>query len=284
MKFLRQPLHRYLVELRRERDLQQTQVSQLARIDQRRLSAYETGLRNPSPAHLAALAPVLGTSVEALRQHPELWQGHSGRDAWFQDRHVFWPEFDRFGDRRLTAACVVFGAQVTREVRRLDPAAQSFLSLTPSDSSLEWRFQLHHLTGGAHPSRHSPLGIQFRRHMVIDPDTEECVGDCSVPALIGEFGTLRYVLLPKVCVRTKSMPDSPLTLDFLCGAREPGQPITHVNVEVDGLGHDSRFDQKRTRALSMKTARFTESDLRSADFMGIFHGRVLKLVRLGRTA
>ena len=284
MSCLQQPLHTYLRSLRLKLGLTQRQVANLAQIDPRRLSAYENGTRRAGPAQLARLAHVLGTSLEELLPHPPVWQGRSRRDAWFRDRHFFAPKFDRTGDQRLATAVATYGKGIQELLERCSPTARDFLALTAGDSAPEWAFQLQLLASTSEPSRASPLGIQFRRHTVVDPCTGACVGDCRVPCLIGALNSTRYILIPKVQVRTLARPQTPYTLDFLCGVREPGRPIAHVNVEIDGSGHNPRFDRERTRALALHTIRLSQTEVGASTTVDLFHARLLPFVSYGRTA
>lgn len=103
-----------------------------------------------------------------------------------------------------------------------------------------------------------------------------------MPCLIGACGTLRYILLPTVSVRTFKHFEKPITMDFLCGVREPRQPVRHLNVEVDGKVHDPRWDRARQAALAMPTLRFTHEDVARADFLDMFHGRILPFANPGK--
>jgi transcriptional regulator with XRE-family HTH domain len=281
---LYQPLHLYLRNLRTRAGLSQLQLAILSNVDARRVCDYEQGLRKPSPAHLELMAPHLKTDFPALLLHPDLWRSRSTRDKWFQDKHHFWPDIERFGHERLRSAVAAFGPGIRRLVDSCSESGKAFLTLTPSDSSPEWTFQLKHIVGGTEPSLASPLGIQFRRHFVTHPKEYRYVGDCSVPCLIGACANVRYILIPKVSVRTFDHPDFPITMDFLCGVREPRQPIHHLNVEVDGTGHDPRWDARRQKALAMHTVRFTQEDIGRADFLDLFHGRIIPYANLSRAA
>ncbi len=283
MKSIQQPLHVYLRARRLQLGLTQRQVANLAGLDPRRLSAYETGTRRPNVPHLQSLAPALQTSLEELTLHPSVWRGTSALDDWFRDRHFFNPRFDRTGEQRLATAVAVFGKSVKPLLDACKAPARQFLALTAGDSATEWMFQLQLLARGAEPSRVSPLGIQFRRHFVLDPATRECVGDCSVPCLIGSVGPVRYILIPKVHVLTLARPQTPYTLDFLCGLREPRRPITHADVEIDGTGHNPRYDRERERSLCLHTLRFTQSEVGLPNLVDLFHARLLPFATLGRT-
>lgn len=223
---LQQPLHLHLRDLRTRAGLSQLQLAILSTVDARRVCDYEQGLRKPSPAHLELVAPHLKTNLPALLLHPDLWRSRSSRDKWFQDKHHFWPDIERFGHERLKSAMAAFGPGIKRLVDACSESGRAFLTLTPSDSSPEWTFQLKHILGGTEPSLASPLGIQFRRHFVTHPKEHRYVGDCSVPCLIGACTNVRYILIPKVSVRTFAHPDFPITMDFLCGIREPVSPFT----------------------------------------------------------
>lgn len=174
----------------------------------------------------------------------------------------------------MPAARRLFGSQVDDWLRACSLEARDFLVLTPSQSAPEWVFQLRHLVHGAHPTRLAPLEVSFRQHPVLDPETRECVGDCPVPSLTGEVGAVRYLLIPQVHVRTIR---GPYTLDLLGGLKLRGRSTRFFNAEVDGGGHDPRYDREREQNLAMPTVRFTPEEIARPDFVEYFLDRSLRL-------
>lgn len=268
------PLSTLLRQLRLAKGIKQNELARRVGIDFRRVSAFESGRRSPSQDELERLAEELGRAAAELLLHPDGWRASSPRNRWFDGSHSFHPPRERSGEKRLSAARRLFGPWIDVWLEACPSDARDFLVLTPSQSAPEWTFQLRHLSHGAHPTRLAPLEANFRQHPVLDPETRECVGDCPVPALIGEVGEIRYLLIPQVHLRT---PRAAYTLDFLGGLKLRGRSLRFFNAEVDGLGHDPRFDRERERNLAMPTVRFTPEEIGQGNFVEYFVDKTLRV-------
>lgn len=119
------------------------------------------------------------------------------------------------------------------------------------------------------PARLALQRCGYRILPVVDPDTEEVVGDCPVPAIVRK-GEYPGVIFIQNSVLTKSGVARP---DGIVGVKVNGQ-MRWAGAEFDGEGHDSRNDWFREEQLRMPVARFTHDDTRSKDFARLFWERV----------
>ncbi|MEW6283379.1 MAG: helix-turn-helix transcriptional regulator [Candidatus Eremiobacterota bacterium] len=276
MQNLHKPLHERLAELVVAAGLNQKELAQRAAMDRRRVSAILNGRRRPGLSELDRLAAALGVRTALLGSHPALLQWHS--DDRFDVRHWYLPGAERNVERRFAAAKQIYGRMVTQlwDRAQTETHAAAYLALASSDSSPEWTVGLHALAAGYKPIRKAPLQIGFRRHPVVDHASGLSVGDCPVPALVGESGGLPVLLMPQVPLRIGN--NSP-TLDFLCVAKRRRRRH-YINLEIDGSGHRSSYDQRRAELIAMPTVRFTETEVGRLDFMELFTGRLLTLIDL----
>ncbi len=133
------------------------------------------------------------------------------------------------------------------------PEWERFLAAAPSDSALETVNCLLELRRGAQFCLASPQEVGFDRFPVVHRSGSRVVGHCRVPALV----TQEWLLLLQVCVLTPAR----YRLDGLVVVLRPRRVF--LNLEIDGQGHDERFDKQRTRALGLGVVRLSEQDVLS---------------------
>lgn len=269
----------FLRQLRKKLGLTQRELARRSGLDFRLVSAYETNTRVGVVDELQRIAQTLGVQCESLLEHPSQFRAQSPLDETFRQRARWVPRAQREGVSRLRSLeglCPEVLRPLLHSVRQRPDArsCQTLLSLIATDSAPEWLLALHRLSAGDYPTRLAPLGVGYRQHAVIDPLTRRMVGDCPVPGLAGEIAGLRFLLLPQVSVITPL----PHTLDFLLIAHFQHKRV-EFDCEVDGAGHFSSGDGRRSKNLRMHEIRFTETQILRADFNAVFAATLHKRFR-----
>lgn len=95
----------------------------------------------------------------------------------------------------------------------------------------------------------------FRTLAVLDPKTLRQIGDLRAPCL--ELAEENWLIFPQLTVDTRK---SVYRMDaLLCW--KGSNPRLWVNIEIDGLGHNPRFDLSRQQELGLPTVRIGPAEL-----------------------
>jgi hypothetical protein len=163
---------------------------------------------------------------------------------------------------RLYAPRKSFGALVDKALlslnRREDHrVCHRFLELARPESGHEVLFWLLLLAAGAKPCRLSPAKAGFRRLSVVDSATKNLRGDLRLACLELEGPGYRLLFFPQVTLDTRK---SYFRLDALVCLRR-GRTRFWFDLEVDGQGHDPRFDLEREGMIGLPTVRIDTHEL-----------------------
>ena len=178
---------------------------------------------------------------------------------------------DRSVSARRRAARRTFGLVVdvlSSRVSNLGKTSQTFLQHACLESGTEYFFWLKLLAEGGHPCCYSPARAGFRNWPILARRGVEYVGDLRLPCL--EMTEHGWLLFPQLTVDTRR---AIYRLDVLVCCRIRYGRIW-INVEVDGSGHESRFDQQRQADLGLPTVRIDTADLMSPKLVPLLSQRI----------
>ena len=229
------------------------------------ISAIETNRLRGKLSDLEKLAEQLGVDAGLLLRQPGRKLFTSPLDTHFRQRKYWLPRAERDGVQRMAALAQVCPEVLTPALDLVKARSDSsecltLLSLVACDSSPEWMVLLQRLSVGDYPTSFSPLEAGFRTHSVVNHKTRRVVGDCPVPGVAGEFGGMRFLMLPHVGIGIKEY-----TLDILVIVQANGKRH-EVDLEVDGPKHISSRDALRKLDLGMLEIRFKVDEVLRPDF------------------
>jgi len=239
---------------------QLTQKTDISRFIWRRL---ETGQGLPTPEQALAIQKVCGHAIPNLDQIPDkAITGH----------------FER---KRYEIPTVAPGAWLRlKNQLRLTPAhsrwqtldwAQQFI---PCDVDLEAKCWWPFILAGAKPILENPHLLGFDLHPMIGGDDRAL---CSrvLPGLAQFEGEEIYALWPQVRLRTSTIS---ARLDALVWCKIANR-TAWSDLEVDGDGHNSLNDARRTQALGLPTIRITKEVIASNQVLDTFLSRCREITR-----
>lgn len=153
-----------------------------------------------------------------------------------------------------------------RIARRADHSqVLDHLGRTKCDSKVELFHWAHGLADGALLFRQSPARLGLTHLPAVDPDTLEVVTGHPMFGYLWERGLLATATLPQVTL----FAERPYTVDGLALAFQ-GERRMPCIVEVDGDGHESRWNKQREKALRLPTLRFTQEQVLSPDYPDVY--------------
>jgi transcriptional regulator with XRE-family HTH domain len=251
--------HSALRDARASANLTLKQLQEQSGLPSRRLTRLERGIVLPTNAERDALARVLPTHMFGLRnapaRPPRLYEKLRNRGSRaVETPKPFFPPSDRASKSRLSTAWRRFPREMEAIVkilrRRPDFGELNCLAEDVAlDSADECLYFSTLLALGGEPAMRAPYTLSPRLgHEVVCPLTREPVGLCPFPCLVTAAG----IYFPQVAFVTPRL----FIVDFL---RHHQGCWSYV--EIDGRGHDSRYDADKERALGMPVARFSEEQL-----------------------
>lgn len=254
-----------LKDARTRLGLTQQDLAEQTRIDRWRISHFERGIGVPDPGEQRALCPVLELCSSALAHaapagpRPRLADERKG----LAPRTPYRMPRDRPSSVRYRAAWKAYPTFLRGLERQLQDREDSewirvYLREAVFDSGLEMMASLQLLGDGAKPGWVSPQTAGFSQLPIVDPKTREVTGHHPYPTLAWE-GCL---LFPQVSLRARHL----LTPDLLVGART-SKGVKWVDVEIDGRGHDPKFDDVRAQELDLPVVRFETKRVLDGSFL-----------------
>ncbi len=271
---------------RLQRAWSQRELARRANLTRTLVSLIESGIRIATPSHRTQLIRALGLGRDTLGpSHP---RGHKGGwPNWQQTR--LWETFRRRPERyrvdrdrpnwqRFRAARKQYG-RLYDELLKSAIARVGKLALADllhfgcCESGLEALLWLRLLVAGAILSWVAAARLGWCRMPMVDLDNH-VLNDRLWPAFVLSEPFL-CALLPQV--RLRPWDSKPYRLDFLACVRT-ASGLVWVNVEVDGAGHDTRWDRKRTAALRLPRVSLSEEDILADNFLERLQTRLLRAV------
>ncbi len=251
-----------LMEARLRAGLSQTYIARETGIPQRRLSHFEKLTRFPSHQEITRLVEFglvsRPTSDEgrAIRSYPTRWRLKPLTVRRTSERSL---------KSRIYAARKTYGSEVSVRLRALGSREDrkpkvEFLAQAGLESGIEAFALLSLLAEGARVLWAAPCRAGFRRLPIIDPKSKDVISDAKFPALELTVAGVPAILFPQLTVMVQG---AVYRLDGLLGLKLD-KKRAWLNLEIDGGGHISRFDEEREDRLDMLTIRLTESDLRGS--------------------
>lgn len=248
-------MRRTIRELRQARGLTQEDLARQASIPCWKLSRMENLLRGAEGEVLGRLCSVLECRPEDLLLAPARTRGGQLRAAGellsrFREPPTSAPRPQWTSAARLAS----LRRDLPQFMRKLETTVtrwREYLEEVPSESRNETILQLQELARGAQAARASTDWLGFQLWPVCD-EAGRGASTLVRPALI----TRDWVMLFQVWMMAGGRR---WRLDGLLLVLEPRR--TFINLEVDGLGHDPREDERRASALGMATLRIDGKDL-----------------------
>ena len=260
-----QPTGQALVHLRQQCSLTQNQLAKKARIPQSRISQLELGTRTPTLTELERLGGVLNLAKYQIRELEKSAPAPGLRELLTKFRRERPPQKVIPVYKRLASLREKYGAlfdQIEFKFcsRQDEASCRQWLGHIPTDSCDElipWMKivgEVDHAVG-----RYLSLEqIDFDTFAVADTDTGRDLKSETRPCLeLALPGDAVALLFPQVPLRTLSYH---ARVDILVELVAPRKRLTCI-IEVDGLGHISAFDKRRSKALGLPILRFTPEEL-----------------------
>lgn len=242
----------YLRVARRKKQWTQAQLARHLGMQRARLCNLEKDRRHPTREEWLRLSSCL-----ALGPCPPSLELPAPQRCW-RASPPYPKEPERSVWTRRQAARKTFGSVVdtlANAVEKRDKNAQTFLRYANLESGDEYFFWLKLLDEGGRPCRYSPNKAGFRTWAILEPKSWRQIGDLRAPCL--ELLDQGWLLFPQLTLDTRK--SIYRTDALLCCRHEDGR--LWVNIEIDGLGHDPRFDQQRQTELGLPTARVSATEL-----------------------
>lgn len=250
----------------------QEQIARETAIDRRRLSDLERGVHKPNPQERERLISTGLLDPEA--RHEERAE-RAYKSKWRQKRQTMYRKSTYSVEHRLNAAVKIFGSAATQRLRALGEgevrdAYLHFLSNAVVDSGLEMYAWLSLAAGKARPVWLSPASVGFRKWAVVNPGNLEVVSDIRFPALEFQIGDVPAIAFPQLTVIARS---AVYRLDALLGLRV-GRSRIWIDLEIDGVGHEARFDAEREQRLDLPAVRVSTIELRDVDIYELLEDKL----------
>lgn len=256
-----------IVRERREKlGIPQKLLAERCGISAKRLHDLELCRRQCRPDEWKSIAKVLDLNPRRFTDPPPF---RKARRNW----RVRPPSLKRRSERSINAR--IWAAKrenpdlVHILLKRLEARGDShfthrFLREACLESGTEFLFWLQLLAlGGATTTWQSPLRCGFRSRFIVDPGSEKYIGDLRFPCLEAKLAGVHSLHFPQVSVQTRK---GLFRLDSLVKIMAKKSSLW-VDLEIDGRGHNARFDFDREQALRLTTVRVCEQDLLREDFL-----------------
>lgn len=251
--------HSALREARTSANLTLSRLEELSGVPSGRITRLERGIVLPTDAERGSLARVLTGYMFDLRNAParpaRLYQKLRNRGMRaVETPSPFFPPSDRASKSRLAAARYRFPKEMDTIVkllkRRSDFAELNcFAEGVALDSADECLYFSALLALGGEPAMCAPYTFSPRLpHDVVCPLRREAVGFRPFPCIV----TGEEIYFPQVAFLTPRL----FVVDFLRHCRGGWSCV-----EIDGRGHDSRYDLEKERALGMPVERLSGEEL-----------------------
>ena len=252
-----QSFHQHIKWKRHTLGVSQANLAAQVRISRARLSAIENGRRRPNSYERLQL-------TEHLALHPSRHRKLRVRPLGFMrklldagrqkspDLKPYFPPQDRSNYLRYKSAQRAFGPIVHKLTSRIIMRPDAELAAewgerVASGSADECLYLLSQLAAGGQPTLMSPYRLGHLPKPVVCPVQIRLVGHRPIPCLVTgnryEFFQVSLAA-PRI-----------YTVDVLC--YEDGWGL----LEIDGAGHDSRYDHQRTLALGLPVHRLSTKDV-----------------------
>ena len=246
---------------RRKAGLTKQQAAQMSSMTRQRWSAIERGQGRPTAEEFRQMEALLGM-LQGPVKPSRVFQALLNRGRREAPTPLpYFPPQDRPSFKRFHAAgqrCPQLVARLASKIAaRADFAICDFLcDRIAFDSYAEVLFALHLLANGAVPSLVAPawLGAQTPCE-IVEPELRNAVGHRPTPCLI--HGENFYFF--QVSFETPRV----YTVDALSWSRASGWSV----LEVDGGGHDSRYDAERETAIGLPTRRISAFQVEQFGFL-----------------
>ena len=268
---------------RKKRQWTLANLGRQAGITKSRLSQFENEHRYPTEQEWDRLRPLLNLAAYQPFERCEL---PAARKLWTAPEPSLNAELDRPLTSRLYAARKSFGAEMVDQAlalmnRREDRAlCAKFLERAGVESGHELLFWLKLLGAGAQPCRISLAKAGFRRLAVVDQKTRDILGDLRHSCLDLEGDHFACLFFPQVTVDTRK---AFFRLDALACVYS-GRERYWVNIEIDGQGHNHRFDEERQEMLGLSTVRLDSSEVGASDTLAILKRKLIPLLGLPKAS
>jgi hypothetical protein len=180
---------------------------------------------------------------------------------------------------REYAAKKSFGALAVRRATEAaslhDPVLIArFLSESSLDSGHEHRLWTDLMADGGAPCWFRPLKAGFDALCVVDSSSKRNLSDRRLACLDLAGKIFDWLLWPQVTLDARQ---AYYRLDALACVHRDGERHW-LNVEVDGEGHDSEFDERRALHLGLLTVRLKRADLATPHILERLEPKVVELL------
>ena len=108
---------------------------------------------------------------------------------------------------------------------------------------------------------------------IVQESTGAVIGHRPWPVIVFQKPML-CAFFPQVSVQAGRI----YRMDFLACVRL-GRSVVFANIEVDALGHDSRFDRERAKAIGLPRVKLSAEDVLAPDFIERLFARLAEALR-----
>jgi transcriptional regulator with XRE-family HTH domain len=256
--------------------LNQAEIARRTQIDKRRLSQIELDKRDPTPEEVQRLA---GLGLWDNKTYAARRPTRCYTSEWIQRPHAAKRHSSHPLSARIARARKTFGPMIERLLASLGQGKEravrkDFLDNSCLDSAPELLFWLLLLAAGGRPRWLPPSRTGFRRLPILDPSTRQIISDARFPCLESELDGLSLLAFPQLTVLARGRQ---YRLDGLLGLKVNRQKVW-INLEIDGLGHENRFDEERATNLGLPSIRLTSKELSSPDALRLLKERLTGLL------
>lgn len=267
-----------LTRARKQRGLTQKELGARCALKRARLSDLEGGRRRPTPEEVELLCRALPEAASHLKATVRLSRGKA--------RKPLPGDLDLCG-RVLAPQPYVPSAEKSTDIwlgyaRKTEPKlyhelfdrirrrpdytqVQDHLARTKCDSKVELFHWAHGLADGALLFRLSLARLGLTHLPAVDPDTLEVVTGRPMFGYLWRRGLLATGTLPQVTL----LAERPYTVDGLSLGFHGARRMPFI-VEIDGDGHESKWNAQREKALRLPTLRFTQAQVLSTEFLDVY--------------
>ena len=264
----------WLRKLRKKSGLTQGELARLVNTNQQRISFLENrGWASRDECVL--LASVLEVSANEMLACLPGEIPKSELNAGFADgRQTYFPPCEKTGAERYQAALQACPDLIESIWMGLSEQQRSWLELASTDSLDEWIGLAQRAAHGLQPTFLSPQKVGIRQHPAVDWETGSATGDLAYPALIGEAGGVKQIIIPQLCLKTEK---KRYRIDYALIAIHDRRRFV-IDTEVDGMKHRSYLDDIRRKALMLPELRFGPGETFRPDFNELFDVRLRRLL------